>query len=278
MQSVRHTNYRGEVASYRLCQLINCSFVIPRNQELFVHEEDFFTLTRLDSFDQTRRFRRNHSHLIWHEDEEGTHWLYGTIKDWIPGFCRYPIEYLDIWSPMMTPRRDYEAHWQRRSLEQALEGLRLLPEGHFTGIMERSEDISAFEFAHQLSDIHVFDMLINNHDRELPDEPRYGMNLHFDHGQLISIDNGASFRSHEERNARESYRHLRRVRVFSRSLIHEIRMMNTEALFPILFPPSAYHDDDPQRFADFLERRITLLNYVDELIEDRGEDAILVFP
>ena len=277
MQSVRHSNYRGEVASYRLCEIIGCNVVIPHNRELRIHEDDFMLATDIDEFEDHRRFQRRNSDLVWHTDEAGDRWLYGTYKDWIPGFCRFPLEWEGVWHRYVRVGRTVE-ELQGTSIDYGLAPLLALAPTRYADILERKEDATMYDLAWQMSDLHVLDYLANNHDRRLPDEPRYGMNLQFDEGTLVSIDNGASFRTDEDHDSRETWRHLQRVSVFSRDIVDNLRWMDDDAMYDALFPESAYHPDSRERYAFFLQRRDDLVEYVDGLVAEHGESAVYLFP
>ena len=51
--------------------------------------------------------------------------------------------------------------------------------------------------------------------------------------------------------------------------------MEPDSLLPILFPDPS--EREVEAFEAFHERRLELLEYVDGLIEERGEDAVLFF-
>jgi len=98
------------------------------------------------------------------------------------------------------------------------------------------------------------------------------VNCQWANGQFVSIDNGAGFMTREPDRPRT---HLQQVSRFSRSSIREIRLLDPERLLPILFPDPT--EDEMERFDVFWQRRQELLDYVDGLIEQRGEDAVLFF-
>ena len=273
-QTVRHQSYRGEIAAYRLCALIHCTLTIPSSREARVRESDFRALTGLGPRDPTTFYARN-SDVVFFTDDEGTRWLFGVVKDWVPDFCRFPIEYVDVWETLVRVGADPE-RLRGRSVRQVLAELDGRERGFYRRIVARAEDTSAYELARQLSELHVFDLLINNFDRYQPDW--YGMNAHWTDGRFVAIDNGASFHTTEEFNWRAVQRRIRPVQVFSRSMIDALRWMDDEAAFGLLFPPSPFHDDDDDRFACFVERREWLLAYVDGLVAEHGEDAVYLFP
>ena len=277
MQSLHLTSYRGEMAAWRLCPLMHCVISLPHTEEVRISEADFLELTGLSSVSEIpTTFVREHSELIWHEDEAGERWLYGVIKAWVPGFTLYPIESSEVWMPLVRSGRT-ESSLSSIRFADAVAGVALIDPERFPVILDRGRGVDGFEFAHQVSDLHVFDLLINNWDRYRPNSP--GANCQWDHGQFVSIDNGATFqRNSEEHTFRAQQYHIDPVKVFSRSTIDALRWMQPEAVAGLLFADGPWSEGDDERVAYFLERRDWLLNYVDELIDSHGEDAVLIFP
>ena len=96
--------------------------------------------------------------------------------------------------------------------------------------------------------------------------------LRFANGQFVSIDNGAGFMTRRPTRPRER---LQQATRFSRSLVTEVRRMDPEAVWPILFPDPTPTEE--AMFTAFVERRIEFLGYIDELISEHGEHAVLFF-
>jgi len=269
------TSYRGEIAAYRLCSLIHCDVSIPHNREARILDEDLARLMGLESVAALDNIERNDYRPVWFTDDQGQRWLYGTLKAWVPGFVYFPIEELDSWrylsSSSMSLRR-----LERLSIEEALSGLAASHPEWFPRFLARAQRVTTAEFVHSLSDMHILDVLINNWDRYSSRDP--ASNCQWDDGQFVSIDNGASFHTPEEWVGHEVQLRMRRIRMFSRSTVEAIRWMNTEQLFHILFPPNPFIDHEEARWEAFLERRTWLLDYIDGVINDQGEQSTLVFP
>lgn len=272
-QTVRHQSHRGEIAAYRLCELIRCSFDVPLSEESFVEEAEFRRLVGADRHDPLH-LRTEHRTPIWFRDELDRRIVFGVIKEWVPEFCRFPIEYTDVWGPLLR-HGITRAELEDVSVRRALEELRGRERGFYWRIVELADDMDASMLARQLSELHVFDYLINNFDRYQPEW--FGMNTHWQRGGFVSIDNGASFSLLTEFTDRATARRLRRIEVFPRSMIDAIRWMDEEAAFEILFPPNPHFDDESERFDEFLVRRSELLDYVDGLVTDHGEGAVYLW-
>lgn len=272
-QRLRHQSFRGELASYRLCQLLRCTFTIPVNREIWIEEDTFRELTGTGPRDSLQFGSRRT--LTFFEDANGDDRLYGVVKDWVPDFTRFPVEYTDVWRPLVQVGVT-EDSLRALSIRTALEPFAARPRGFYRRILDRSDGMTAFELAQQLSELHVFDYLINNFDRYQPEW--YGMNAHWQQGGFVSIDNGASFFLSDEFGDGTTRRRVERIEVFSRSMIDALRWMDPDAAYAILFPPNPWFEDEPERFAQFWERRAWLLDRVDALVDAHGEDAVYVFP
>lgn len=271
-QDLRHQSYRGEVAAYRLCQLIRCTFTVPGSREMAIEEGEFRALAGVGPRDDLH-FGSRRSLVFAREDRRRM--LYGVYKEWMPEFTGFPVEYTDVWSPLVRVGVTEEG-LRARSLVSAVAGLRTRPRGGYDRIAALAGDATAYDLARHLSEVHVYDVLINNFDRYQPEW--YGMNAHFAASGLLSIDNGASFSLPEEFSWSAARRRVERVQVFSRSMIDAIRWMDDEMALALLFRPDPNFDDDRERFEAMTTRRQWLLDYVDELVARHGEEAVYVFP
>ncbi len=275
MQTREQSNYRAEIAAYRLCALIHCEFDVPYNREVRIREEDFLELYGLSSLEATSGYSNNFSDLIWFEDADGVHWLHGTMKEWVPGFTTFPLEHHGGWRALLSVRTPRETI-ENLTFYEAIQGMRGQYRNNHRGMMDRAAGTSGFEFVHQLSNLHVFDFLLNNWDRY--SDAFFGVNCQFDNGRFLSIDNGATMQLSRWGAPTRTFRRLQRVQLFSRRTVNAIRWMDLERVSQFLFPPSPWHDDEVDRFEGFENRRASFLEYVDGLIEEYGEDQILVFP
>lgn len=276
-QTVQLSNYRGEIASARLCALIFCEFDIPTSDEVRIAQTDFLQLTGLTSVEQiATTFVRESTRLIFSRtDDDPTRWLYGVRKAWIDSFSTIPIEDTARWSDSTRVTANAEVLARNNAYPLWADLLTIDPD-RYRRLSQHMGDIDQNTLARQISSVHVFDVLINNWDRYRFDRP--GANLHIVNGRLLSIDNGASFqRSEEERRFREVQSRIRSIEVFSRRTIDAIRWMDVEAIAPLLFAPSPRAEDDDQRLAYFEVRRQWLLGYVDALVATHGEQAVYRF-
>lgn len=127
----------------------------------------------------------------------------------------------------------------------------------------------------QISDMIVFDFLLDNTDRWSGSNAKVSE----DGTVLYFMDNTMAV-THNAKGHRKSHTYLSRVQTFSRRLIGEIRALTEEQVEGVL-----EHDTEPFDFlatrreiAALMSRRDTLIEYVDALIAEHGEDKVLAFP
>lgn len=272
-QTRRQSNYRAEVAAFRLCPMIRCGFEIPYSFEARLERRQFMRLYGIRSLDPVflethEGYARNFVDLIWQHEDDGRSYLYGVWKDWVPHFTQFPIEYDDVWDSWVVVGGELADLEQ--PLEDALRPLRGRERGHYRELLEEAGDLTTRGLATQISNMLAFDYLINNWDRF--SGTYWGVNCQFANGHFVSIDNGAGFMTRDPDRPEER---LRQATRFSRGLVQEVRLLDREALLPILFPDPT--SAELEKFESFWQRREEFLNYVDGLIEEHGEDAVLFF-
>lgn len=271
------TYYRGEIAAYRLCELMQCGFSVPRNIEVRFKLNEFLRAYGVRALkNRSEGYARRFSDIITFPDEDGELWIHATYKDWVPGFTTYPVEHVEGWISLLNGYLSIE-ELEEMSLEDALRPMRGKERAYIPAMLERNEEgTDALDFARQLSNLHVFDYLMNNWDRY--SKVYWGVNCHWNHGEFVSIDNGASFQRRNEGVSAATRARLHVIRRFSRSTVATIRAMDRERTRELLFPDSAHHPGEDQRFESFWERRADFLEWIDKLIDRRGEETILSLP
>ena len=265
--------WRVEVAAYKLCEILPCDVYVPVNEPARISREDFEELYgRVDTPRQNSYAAERFDELIWHEevgdDGEQREFLYGTLKEWIPRYTNWPIEYVETWQDWLRAEGWEEA--VDEDFNEYLDRLDALYDRRFTqGLRRETEGSSVDELARQISNLHVFDYLTSNFDRYSGIEAYYGVNAHFADGQFVPLDNSAAFQF-VPRQVMD--RRLAPVERFSRPLIDAVRMLDPEVVNPILFPDPDWRDR--RRLEYFWSQREKLLAHVDDLVERYGEAAI----
>lgn len=132
-----------------------------------------------------------------------------------------------------------------------------------------------YRMVSQISDMVLFDHLINNSDRWTGGNARASDNGEF----LYFMDNTLSFGISAEGHERAII-YLRRSQKFSRRLVQRLRDLSREQLRDALgsdLGPFDYLLTDDE-MSSLLDRRDYALAYIDELIATYGDEAVLVFP
>jgi hypothetical protein len=261
-QSLWFANAHGEIAAYRLCRFLECSFDVPRNRPARFPRSLF--LRRLVNAASSQS--KTHSELRW--SEQGRY-LDGTLKDWVKRFTHFPIARYEVWEELLDPQEPLEP-WRHRSLASLLR--RLGDPAMELDLLEHAADTTPIEFARQLSDLHVFDVLLDNWDRNGE------ANCQWSNGRLLSIDNGASFPTPKRSTTEAQMRLKWRVGRFSRRTIERIRWCDPYRVFALIWGQESLDEEDESRRQTFLERRDWLLRHVDALIAQYGEAEVLAFP
>ncbi len=269
-QDLRQTMYRSEIAYYRLCQILECSYDVPVTRPVRFAEDDFYALYEASSSKKNRGYRSKFEHLIW-EKESGSKFIYAAYKEWITPFEFFPIEVTGAWSPYLKdPDRD------KPSLETFIRTLlaSARPDSPKSSrkLLEYLEGKTTRDVLHQISDMILIDYLTNNWDRFSGAVNNYGANCHIQPGGLIAIDNGAAF---PPWHAPRVVRRLHMVETFSRTLVTNLRLIDIEELLVRLFPNPTH--EERKSLDRFRERYADAMKYIDKLIAKKGEENVLVF-
>ncbi len=264
--------FRAEIAAWRLCPLIRCGFDIPRNVHVRLTWRAFDGLYARINTEKQRSERHNLKDVSLVR-EDGEDWVHGTWKDWVPDFTVYPIELSSVWRPWLLVDGD-PTTLDGRAAESLGPILRQHPRGEKVAreLTRHMGEMSRRDLARQISNLLVFDYLINNWDRFSGVPEFWGVNCQFANGRFVSIDNGAAFpRTPNEKPARQ----LKRVQRFSRTLVQAVRALDHDKTLARLFPEATPFEIE--RFETFWQQRSLFLAYVDELVAAHGAEAVLFF-
>jgi hypothetical protein len=274
-QTRKQSDFRSEIAAWRLCPLIRCGFHIPRNRHVKLTEEDFWELYHRIDLPKQSEYQKNLDDLVFQTPRHGKRWLHGTLKDWVKEYAHFPIERSKVWrpwlslspgSPSVVPS---EKQWAIRSF--SFHETRENPQ-EFQVFTHNLASVSERELGKQISNMLVFDYLITNWDRFSPNPAYAGANCEVHAGRLVSIDNGASFQDSPNDFVEQRLHFVER---FSRQMLHAIRHLDREKTLHRLFPkPSPY---DRRRFEHFWQQRKRLLAYVEKLKTRYGKSNVVYF-
>ncbi len=269
-QDLRQTMYRSEIAYYRLCQILGCSFDTPVTRPVRWTKADFNALYNASTSSKNAGYRSKFDHLIWAK-ENGDRVLYAAYKEWIPSFIGFPIEVTSAWTlyerPGTTNYPDLRTFYKK-----ILAGGRPDAARDLNKLLEYSGDLTTRDILQQLSDLTLIDYLTNNWDRYSGAQDNYGANCHFQPGGIIAIDNGAALPAW---HAPRVVKRLNLVQTFSRDLVENLRVLDPDKLLNHLIPNPT--KEELKSYQRFKERRAEALKYIDELIRKYGEDRVLVY-
>lgn len=255
--------WRDDVAAWRLCQIVACPFDIPRTRPARLSKSDFEKYLASDGGVDKSRLR-------WVDRSDGTY-VYGALRAWPGEVVRWPIEEVDVWRPWLSVREDPER--LETPAREAIKSFEDLGDGRlYRSLAREVDDQSVRELARQLSGVLAYDFLTNNWGRFEDDESRYGASHHFGDGRFVTMRTDTAFQRRKSTRVKGRFRWSSR---FGRTMIRSIRLLEREQLRSILYPePSVL---EKHKFEIFWEQRRSLLDRVDELIDEHGRDRVLAF-
>ena len=242
-QQAKPLGYRSEIAAYRVARLLGLDNVPPSVTRMVP-----VAVLREKLAPEFRAAEEEFVRALVTEKQGGADVVPGVATYWVPDLRDLGLD---------SPRR--MERWTRH-LKQS-------------GVIREEER----SWHRDLSNVLLFDYLIANGDRWS------GSNLQGvrDGSRVIIRDHDLAFPENlkQEKHA-ELFAHLMRTEKFSRSVVTNLRAMTEGAL-------RAELGRDPRaatealladvQVAGVLERRSAILSYVGALIEQYGEDRVLVF-
>lgn len=272
-QSARDRYFRSEVAAFRLATILGLDIDVPRSTEVQLSWDDFHQLARLEPGDES--FHETDARIEW-TGEGDERFVRGVAKSWIRGLVPFPIEYDEVWRPWLDGTADLA--WMRQTqAPEALDALRDRAGEHAENVAVETAPMKVFRLAHQLSDLHVFDVLINNGDR-YQSGSRRGANCHIHGGSIISVNNSGGFPTADGHDATQVQRRIAEITRFSRGTWMMLNALDPQALRPVIFDETDIADAEDERFAYFVERWNWMRDHIQALIDEHGEAEVIAFP
>lgn len=256
-------SWRDRVAAWRLCELVECGFEIPRTRAASVERSELETLLAAGSEESEARL----SELDWNTTQNGDEYVRGALRNWPGDVHRWPIERHDVWRNWLSIYEEPE--WDR-TVKEALDGLDknerdpLVPEpiDHWT----------VRRLASQLSGLLTFDYLTNNWDRFRPEPDDFGAANHVTSQSFVTIRTDTAF---QERGSRRVEGRFNWTDRFSRDQLLSLKLLNKRRARSVLYP--ALSGSERQKFFIFWRQRKRILNRVDHLSRRHGRDAVVFF-
>jgi hypothetical protein len=241
-QTFFQSNPRYEVAAYRLDRLLGIGHVAPAFTRDFTVEE------LIAALDPSQRGWGEQKMLDAMEPKGGR--IAGEVQWWIPEIIDATIQGIRV------DEVEGVIRWHR----YLRAGTRIPPE--------------AYEMARQLSDVILFDFVIDNVDRWTLSNTKGSPDGHV----LYFMDNTLSFTTFTE-GLPKSQVYLRRAEKFSRRLVTRLRALTRDELEHALADRGPLGPLlQPDEITGVLGRRDAALAYIDRLIQEHGEDEVLAFP
>jgi hypothetical protein len=240
---------RKEVAAYRIDRLLGINAVAPAFGRAFSLDELYGALDK----DGRQFLPRLREELISRKDPENPkrRIIAGEVQWWIPVIenARIRKHKIDDTDGIVTWKRLLRA------------GATVPPE--------------EYELVRQISTMLLFDFVIDNTDRWSGSNARVSA----DGSKLYFMDNTLAF-SRDTNGHRKSQNYLERTQTFSRRLVERLRALTKEDVLAALEPDRGPFEQllTDEELEALFGRRDTALAYIDELIQEHGEDVVLVFP
>lgn len=270
LQTRRQSNYRAEIAAWRLCELLQCDFQVPWNRPIKIERNVFNKLYNRSKSKKRELYRKELKDLIWTKEGKNSY-VYGTLKDWVPDFTRFPIEFTAMWKGWVSQAKYIEDFPDLGVAMQSL-SKRKNTAKLYTELMAQSPNLTTEALASQVSQVLTFDYLVGNWDRFSGVPEWWGVNCQFKNNHIVSIDNGAAFPAYSNAKVQERFMVTER---FSEHFIHALRTLNKEKTLEFLFPNATQFEKSS--FDQFWKQRSAVLSRVDALCEKYGAEHVLSF-
>jgi len=261
--------WRDDVAAWRLCELIVCSFEIPHTRPAKITRSDFREMFEGEGGSAARAA----AEFDWQEagGQGAGEVVRGSLRRWRSGVVRWPIELVDVWRPWLSTSGDPSK--LEEPLEEAIASFEDLGDGSsYRQVLEASDGAPTRTIARQLSDIIVFDYLTNNWDRFAEEESAYGSFNHFAGGRFVTLRTPTVFQRRKSTRVKGRFGWISR---FGRDTMTALRMLGKETARGVMYPdPTGY---DRAKLDIFWQQRGAVLDRVDELVEEEGRDEVLFF-
>ena len=263
--------WRAEVAAWRFCELVICHFEVFEVQPAVV-TRDF--VAGLDG--ETEELESLVDQAAWTTleiDGENVEAVQGSLEFVsTASSSAFPIEYLTLWRGWLNASND--SAFVDQPMTDNLDRLASLAGGRFHDeLMDGLVDVSTGEVARSVSSLLIFDYLTNNWERFYTRTEEYGQNNPVIDSTIVSRHNGDAFQPRASRRVRERFEWTTR---FSHSTVASIRALERDLASEVLFPNA--NATERRRLDVMWSQRDAMLERVDQLIAQHGDEDVLLFP
>ncbi|RDV39072.1 hypothetical protein DV096_00425 [Bradymonadaceae bacterium TMQ3] len=268
--------WQMEIASWRLCELIACNFEIIKTTPALLHEDALIAALDAASGDiDTAQAQQLRELASWQAGEgDGTSRVVRGSLERLPASSRapFPIEYRPLWIDWLTATSSPAP--LERPLSEELSSIASLADGKFQQpLVDAIGQQPTSEVARDVSSLLLFDYLTNNWERFSTRAETYGLNNPVIGNSIVSRHNGDAFQPRASRRVQGRFEWTTR---FSRSTVATIRLLERDTLEAVLFPEAG--PVDRARLNVLWSQREDLLERVEQLVAQHGQDDVLYFP
>ncbi|MFW5965980.1 MAG: hypothetical protein ACOCV2_00620, partial [Persicimonas sp.] len=266
-QSDWKRGWRKTVASWRLCEMLGCNFLVPEARPARLTREDFDSMASDLSDEERAEFEDLH----WVEEDDQTV-VYGALQDTVDAPARFPIESVQLWRPWLLNRTPAEL--EDTALDEALSPIGDISEKMYErALAEFDEETNASVVAGDVAGILLFDFLTNNWDRFTDDRKDWGDRVRIREGNLVSLRNEGAFQPRASTRIEGRFEWSER---FSRQMVAALEVLSREMAYEQLFPEPTRAEES--RLDVMWDQRSRALQRVDRLVDSHGSETILAFP
>jgi hypothetical protein len=252
-------HWRGDIAVYRLCQLMVCHFEIPQTRAMTVERKTWRALVKASSDTVAEMIKNLRGDFDWEEKL-----LHGSIRR-VPDAVPWPIEATSIWRPWLTTG----SKGPRQLTADATDGhLRVA----FVGaekVLPEVEGFAARQLARQISSLLMIDYLVGNWNRFAPREDQWGSRTVISHGLIYSIDDSAAFLGDDSVRVKGRFSWSQR---FSKATVDSLERLEEEEVNEFLFPDA--DKEEKEKLENLWAQRRRALRRVRKLVKEYGAEDV----
>lgn len=253
-------DWRGDIAVYRLCQLMVCHFEIPETRPMTMTRKTWSALIKSADESVAGMAKRLRSDFDFEKKV-----LHGSIRRLPTDAVPWPIEATSIWRPWLTTGSmsptELAADAKDGHLRVAFLGAeKVLPE---------LEGVNARQLARQISSMLLVDYLVGNWNRFAPREDQWGSRTWIDQGLIYSVDDSAAFLGDSSVRVKGRMSWSQR---FSKATIDSLEQLEEDQVNDLLFPDA--DKAEREKLDRFWAQRRRALRRVGKLVKEYGAEDV----
>jgi hypothetical protein len=255
--------WRVDVASWRLCELIGCGFVVPRNRAAKIEEGAFKEMAKGAPAGLVRELR-----WVSEKGEDGKRRrvLYGALEDWPSEGVSYPIVRTEGWRDWVDVDKDLKL--LDAAFADSLSGFSTPSRPELKG---EADGVGVRAVGSAMAGVISFDFLTNNWERFVGTKTHVGPGIQLIDGEVVVFDHGTAFAPRASTRVEDRFGWISR---FNGGTVAALRVLEKKTVDATLFPDAS--SAERARLRVFWGQRGKFLRRVDGLI--KRYDAARVMP